>query len=285
MAEQRRPDLAAQARPHTAHVRTLDFVTLDGLAFAAERGRLAGREVERTAARDLGPLVEMSHLSSAGLLPKPGDAPWLELDGMGDFRRALADGQMRWVCPLHRNVGFLRTAAPHDEICWTNFGLAAQRAAAAAGFTKRVAAQLVGAMGEMYSNIYDHSEAARTGLVAFTARSGSFEFVASDRGMGVLQSLRTCLEYADLDDHGEALRLTLRDGVSRHGSGTGHGYGFRPLFIGLANLNGSLRFRSGDHALVIDGRNPSLMAAKLAQKPKINGFLASVKCLVAEGTF
>ena len=86
--------------------------------------------------------------------------------------------------------------------------------------------------------------------------------------------------YTGLDDHGEALRLTLTDGVSRHGSGTGRGRGFRPLFIGIANLNGSLRFRSGDHALIIDGRNPSLMAARLAQKPTIGGFFASVKCLV-----
>ena len=50
--------------------------------------------------------------------------------------------------------------------------------------------------------------------------------------------------------------------------------------IGIANLNGSLRFRSGDHALVIDGHNPSLVPARLWQKPKIGGFLASVKCLM-----
>lgn len=266
-------------RPDANCVKEFDFVTLDGLAFAAERGRLSGREVEHVVARDLGPLVEMSHLSSAGLLPRPGNASWLELGVVGDFRRALASGHMQWVCPSNRNIGFLRTTAAHDEICWTNFALAAQKAATAAGFAKRVAAQLVGALGEMYSNIYEHSGAVRTGLVAFMARSGSFEFVVGDRGMGVLDSLRTCPEYAALDDYGEALSLTLRDGVSRHGSGTGHGNGFRLLFIGLANLNGSLRFRSGNHALVIDGRDPSIVAARLAQKPEIGGFIASVKCL------
>lgn len=90
-------------------------------------------------------------------------------------------------------------------------------------------------------------------------------------------------EYAGIDDHGEALRLTLTDGVSRHGIGTSHGRGFRPLFIGIANLNGFLRFRSGDHALVIDGHNPSLMRARLAQKPGIGGVFTPVKCLVAGG--
>jgi hypothetical protein len=264
-------------------VKALDFTTLDGLAFAAERGRLGGKELDRAIAGDLGPLIEMSHLASAGLLPRPGEAPWLELDGVGDFRRALSNGLVRWVCPFHRNIGFLRTAAARDEISWTNFGLAAQQAATAAGFVKRVAAQLVGAIGEMYSNIYDHSEAPKTGLIAFMARSGSFEFVSTDRGIGVLDSLRACPEYGSLNDHGEALRLTLTDGVSRCGSGTGHGRGFRPLFIGIANLNGSLRFRSGNHALVIDGHNPSLMGARLAQKPEIKGFFASVKCLVAAG--
>ena len=261
-------------------MKALDFATLDGLAFAAERGRLGGTVLDRAVARDLGPLIEMSHLASAGLLPRPGEAPWLELDGVRDFRRALASGQIRWVCPFNRNIGFLRTAAAHDEIAWTNFGLAAQQAATAAGFAKRVATQLVGAIGEIYSNIYDHSEAPKTGLIAFMARSGSFEFVSTDRGIGVLDSLRACPEYASIDDHGEALRLTLTDGVSRHGGGTGHGRGFRPLFIGIANLNGSLRFRSGDHALVIDGHNPSLMGARLAQKPGIKGFFTSVKCLV-----
>ncbi|MBY0331336.1 MAG: hypothetical protein K2X49_11775 [Acetobacteraceae bacterium] len=259
----------------------LDFAALDGLAFAAERGRLAGREVGPAVVRDLGPLVEMSHLAAAGLLPKPGEAPWLDLADFGDLRRALTRGQSRWVCPSRRNVGFLRTTEARDEKEWNAFGFAAQQAAVAAGFAKRVAAQLVGAVGEMYSNIHDHSGAARTGLLAFAARGGSFEFVVADRGVGVLDSLRTCPDYAGLDDHGEALRLALSDGVSRCGAGTGHGKGFRPLFIGVANLNGLLRFRSGDHALIIDGHNPSLVGARLAQKPRIGGFLASVKCLLA----
>jgi hypothetical protein len=72
-------------------------------------------------------------------------------------------------------------------------------------------------------------------------------------------------------------------GTARHGIGTGHGRGFRPLFIGIANLNGFLRFRSGDHALVIDGHNSSLMGARLAQKPGIKGLFTSMKCLVARG--
>jgi hypothetical protein len=105
-----------------------------------------------------------------------------------------------------------------------------------------------------------------------------FEFVVSDGGRGVLASLRSCPDYADLVDHGEALRLTLQDGVSRYGKGTSHGKGFRPLFKGLANLNGELRFRSGDQALTIDGVNAGSIPAQTWEKVPTSGFAASVLC-------
>ena len=257
----------------------LDFVAVDGLAFAAERERLAGRAPELVA-RDLGPVIEMGQLAAAGLLPAPGRASWLRLDGLGVLYQAIMSGRSHWVCPDGRRVGFLRTdvTPPADETIWTGFGLAAQQAAAAAGFPRRIAAQLVAALGEMHSNVFEHSGASATGLIAFRAPPNRFEFVVADRGMGVLDSLRSCSKYTRITDHGEALRLALADGVSRHGASAGRGYGFRPLFIGLANLNGSLRFRSGDHALVIDGRSPSLVSARVAQKAFLKGLLVSGTC-------
>lgn len=124
----------------------------------------------------------------------------------------------------------------------------------------------------------EHSGATATGLVAFRAVPDRFEFVVSDRGMGVLESLRSRADYAGLTDHGEALRFTLTDGVLRHGANAGRGHGFRPLFTGLANLNGALRFRSGDHALLIDASNLSPMTARTAQKPLLKGLMISVAC-------
>jgi hypothetical protein len=47
----------------------------------------------------------------------------------------------------------------------------------------------------------------------------------------------------------------------------------------LFNLAGKLRFRSGDHALAIDGQMIGDMSAVTAQKVPIPGFLASVSCL------
>ena len=265
---------------------SFDFAALDDFAFAGQRGKLPEWTPARMVARKLGPVIELAQLAVGGLLPAPERATWLNLDGIRSLYGALLGGRSHWVCPDGRRIGFLRTSRvpPAGEAVWTAFGLAAQQGAVAAGFPKRIGAQLAAALGELHSNLYEHSEAPETGLIAFRAGLNRFEFVVADRGIGVLESLRSCEAYAGLDDHGEALRLTLTDGVSRHGPGTDRGHGFRPLFVGLANLNGNLRFRSGDHALVMDGQNPSLVRAQLAQKPPIAGFLVSVVCEAAAAT-
>jgi hypothetical protein len=155
----------------------------------------------------------------------------------------------------------------------------AQRAARdVAGLPGSTPGQLVAAMEELENNIHEHSEAPDTGILAFRATPAVFEFVAADRGIGILRSLQRCSIFADLDDHGRAIQAAISDGTSRFGSDSRRGYGFRPIFLGLANLQGSLRFRSGDHALLIDGTSPDLKTAQLAQKPMLDGFLASVQC-------
>ena len=257
-----------------------DFAILDDFAFAAERGRLDGNPGPAFVARDLGPILELARLSENRLMPALGTVPRLTLDGLTPMVQALDSGRIRWVCPKFHLAGFLRMSPsfPQDARMWTGFGLAAQQAAIAVGFSKPTAAQFIAVIRELHSNIYEHSQAPDTGVVAFRAHPGRFEFVASDGGVGVLESLQNRVEYRSLRDHGKALRLTLTDGISRFGSKFGRGFGFRPLFVGLANLNGALRFRSGDHTLLIDGRNPSLMTARVAQKPNLRGFLVSVSC-------
>ena len=264
----------------TASTRSFNFTILDGLAFAAERGKEYALAPAHMVAHDLGPVIELGHLAANGLLPAPYETDWLKLDGITALYRALLGGNSQWVCPNTRRMGFLRTGRtlPSSDAIWTGFGLAIQQGAAAASFPRKIAAQLAAAVGELYSNLYEHSEAPETGLIVFRAKSNRFEFVVADRGIGVLESLKGCTEHAALSDDGEALRLALTEGVSRHGLGTTRGLGFRPLFVGLANLNGSLRFRSGDHALLIEGRNPSLMTARIAEKASIAGFLISIVC-------
>lgn len=257
---------------------TLDFAAIDGLAFAAERGRLKVEMLPVLSAHDIGPIFEFCHIASSGLLPSISDASFISLNGHSQMAKAIDRPVRQWLSSSRRSGIFRTTVSPPNEGTWTGFGLAAQQAAAAVGFPRPIAAQLAAALGELHSNIYEHAEASDTGIIAFHASSSRFEFVAADRGIGILRSLRNAPAYSGLADHGEALRLALTDGISRFGADAGRGHGFRPLFIGLANLNGMLRFRSGDHALLIDGRQPTLMTARTAQKPNIPGFFISVSC-------
>jgi hypothetical protein len=195
---------------------------------------------------------------------------------------ALAEQRDYWIASDRRRMGFIRAvrSGPDADSNFTAFLMNAQHAARDVTHLPGTApGQLAAAMEEMENNIHEHSEAAVTGLIAFRAASDRFEFVVADRGDGVLKSLRRSPLYAaTLADHGKALEAALTDGVSRFGSDSGRGHGFRPIFLGLANLRGSLRFRSGDHALLIDGTSPDLMTAKLAQKAPLDGFFAGVTC-------
>lgn len=85
-------------------------------------------------------------------------------------------------------------------------------------------------------------------LIAYKAAAGILDFVVADRGVGVLNTLRDVKVYATLLDAGRALELALTDGVSRYGPASSHGHGFRPIFVGLANLPAELRFRSAEQS-------------------------------------
>jgi hypothetical protein len=263
------------------NTKRLTFAEVDDLAFAAERRRLEGKPATSVfVPAEIGPLIELAKLSGSGPLPPIEANPWIALDAHSSFYKAIISRRDQWFCPNGHRLGFIRTTWNPwvDDTKWTAFLFKVQRVVEASGFPKAVAAQLMGAIGDLQGNIYEHSEAARTGLIAFQATEKNFEFVVSDRGIGILASLKTCPDYASMNDHGEALKYALQDGHSRYGVAARRGMGFRPLFIGLANLNGALRFRSGNHALTIDGRSPTLMMAKVAQKPHIRGFVVSVSC-------
>ena len=263
--------------------RPLTFAALDGLAFAAERGRLA-RTAPVSFDGSMGPLLEWLRLAETGLLPPPDTVPWMSLGTAAPVVAALRSNHQEWVCPATRSAGFFRMSPewPENDGAWVGFGLAGQKAAVHAGFHKQTAAQFIGAMGELVDNIHEHSGAPGTGIAVFRADERGFEFAVADSGIGILESLRSGCEYRDLSDHGAALQMALTDGVSRHGAEAKRGHGFRPIFVGLANLSGLLRFRSGDHALVIDGQKIERIAAKVVQKVSINGFIASVSCRPAD---
>jgi anti-sigma regulatory factor (Ser/Thr protein kinase) len=170
---------------------------------------------------------------------------------------------------------------PEDRVTnvyWKVFRRRFVNAAVASGFDTGTAKGLVGAFVEMVSNVGEHSGAADTALAGYRSHPGVFEFVIADRGRGVLDSLKTNPDYARLADPGQALQLALSSGESRHGHLIGRGMGFDTVFRSLAQLTGSLRFRSGDHSLEIDGQSPELIAARVRQRASYQGLLVSVVC-------
>ena len=201
---------------------------------------------------------------------------------LGRLVKALGKEDEYWLGPdLLEEGGFVRTAADSEayENRLTTLLVRARTAAQrVAGLSKKVSGQLVAAMRELENNVQEHAQAPDTGMVVFRAEAGAFEFVVADRGVGVLESLRSGGGYGELRDEGAALRLALTEGVSRHGRDVGRGLGFRPMFLGLVDLYGELRFRSGDHAVTMDGVGPDVATARIAQKVPMQGFFASVRC-------
>ena len=226
----------------TERAKALTFSAVDGLAFAATAGHLERAQTScRYVPNRLGPLLEFLHLIAGRRLPSSAGETWLAPNSAGPMIAALREERERWVASDAHRMGFiraLRSGADGDSRL-TAFLMDAQRAARdVACLPGSAPGQLAAAMEELENNIHEHSGAAATGLVAFRAARGVFEFVVEDRGIGILASLRSCPSYAAVSDHGKALESALTDGISRFGSDTGRGHGFRPIFLGLANLHG-----------------------------------------------
>ena len=200
------------------------------------------------------------------------------------IERALANGtisgagagELAGVFPLRR---FDPSNGNAESLLWDQWAKHVENAAVAAGLPRGLAAGLMGALGELQDNVFEHSGRPETGLVAYGAKTGTFEFVVADAGRGVLASLRENPEYTHLADCGAALRLAASDGASRHTSESGHGYGIGQLFRALAHHNAELRFRSGDYALRIWGDAPSLTGqVELLHKAWLDGLTVTVRC-------
>jgi anti-sigma regulatory factor (Ser/Thr protein kinase) len=205
---------------------------------------------------------------------------WLAPGPLTAFRDSVRASTTLWIDPTTRNLGFTRCGSAYsaNDPNAEAFDHATAHAVEAVGFPRKVAMRLTAAMHELRDNVYEHSGDAETGIIAFQARPNRFDLVVSDRGQGVLQSLRKNSQFAHLSDHGIALQQSVRDGVSSRGPNTGGGFGFRDIFTGLANMNCDLRFRSGDHAMTIQGTSPDPKNAQLSQKAMIAGFIAVVTC-------
>jgi hypothetical protein len=259
----------------------LSFDVIDDLLWASSKGRLdTERPMLPYSASRIGPFVELQLQINKDPRHEVIEAHWIDYATVPGFKSALAGRNAFWLDDLKMR-GIMRTSAlPHSEhysLSRTSFLMAARKAAEGVGFSVATAQLLTAAVREMESNIHEHSAAAGTGVVAFQAVHSAFEFLVADAGVGVLSTLREAEEYKGLTDHGRALHTALQNGSSRFGKAANRGRGFDQLFLSLVSMNGDLRFRTGDHALVISGPNPNLKISRLLQKPFYQGFFASVR--------
>jgi hypothetical protein len=258
-----------------------DFDAADELLFAAESGGLRSLgpiHVQRSG--QIGPLIEL--VRARQRYPEAFASVVLEAPFVATIEAALdrdtvagtEKNAQAGVFPLQR----LGADGERSDL-WQLWASRADQAALTAGFPAQIAAEIVGALGELQDNVFRHSEGARTGLVAFAARPGTFEVVVSDNGIGVLASLHSHANYAGIEDAGAALKVAVADGESRFGRDSGCGFGMGQMFRALTNHDGDLRFRSDDHALEIRGHSPSLEGrVQLRQKAPLPGLTVSVLC-------
>jgi hypothetical protein len=259
----------------------LTFEVLDDLALAIADGTLGPDAVlPRTlAGTRAGPLLELFLLGAARQWPT-GVVDMIDEGALREFMAALRTGRNFWVCQSGR-CGFMRLGdafGDNEEIRWTGFGLKADKGMKAAGLPAGLAGQLVGATKELHSNVYEHSERSRTGMVSFAVHQDMAEFIVADSGIGVLASLKSNPVHSSLEQDGEALQLALQPGVSRHVNEPDRGHGFDLMFTGLLNRNSRLRFRSGSAAVTVDGCSHDNPVPIIRERPAMRGFLIAVDC-------
>lgn len=252
--------------------KVLTFEVVDDLAFGATGNGQQQRDY-RIAPRQIGPLVEFALLTEQGSVGSSNGVA-----KSGALWSLLTSPARNTVIELGDGTGFMRLGGSDIAATeLTRLSIVAKKAALKVGFGDRPAGQLSAALSELLSNIVEHSEAAETGLVGYQALDGHFSFVVADQGIGALQSLRSNPRFAQLATDREALPMVLQDGCSRM-SDPVRGRGFNGIFEGLANHSGALRFRSGDAAVLIDGRNPTAIRPTVKKRPRLRGFLASISC-------
>ena len=255
---------------------------MDQIALALERGNLTVLDqIERHSISSLGPMIEVRSLERrnpvAGKLLSLSSASGVSDAVAGALAQPLhlmygEDDEEHWAA-----CGFAPAEEEEWRECLHRFQLQVHQALW--GHRRAIAAKgrICGAVGEIVDNIFDHSGAPETGIVALWGRKGRLEISIGDAGVGILASLRSNPKFAYLGDAGTAMAEALRDGNSRYGPKLDRGYGFGTLFRALNSLDAKLRFRSGDYALEIAGRSPEVRNPRISQKAELRGFVVGIE--------
>lgn len=225
--------------------------------------------------RDIGPLLELEHSIKSQLIP-----PEAREYVMSSARNPVLLGESSyWISSSAQYAMMLLNEDELiDESQLDTFTYNVRQSAYKHTSLDKITSSHLGAfVDEMVSNVREHSGSISTGSIAFAARPRSFEIVVSDRGRGILKSLKENAAHAHLKTEGQAMFEALKEGTSRIPR-SDHGLGFRPMLLGVARLHSSIRMRSGDAALVMSGTAVAPIESQISNKQPSQGFLISVKC-------
>lgn len=152
--------------------------------------------------------------------------------------------------------------------------LGASEVLASAGFPDKARQRLLGALGELLDNVFQHTGGCQWALSAYEVDgNGRFSAVVADDGEGVLASYRRNGQVGLQDGASQALDLA----VLQHRSCTGRadrGLGFRELMDALRSLDALIRVRSDDASLTVAaGALASGEPARLSEEFELRGFV------------
>jgi len=164
---------------------------------------------------------------------------------------------------------------------WGLFGMRFARSLRdVGGFAPKLARALVGVVGELVDNVLEHAAppgcSPPPGVVGFHVVQGAARFVIGDVGQGVLSSLRALPRHSHLVTAREALLAVVRDHATSR-SHLAQGNGIKEVFARLAALRGSVRFRSADAALTVEG-NLRTLPIVVRGSPDLRGLQVAVTC-------
>src|SRR4051812_30860236 len=83
----------------------LTFAAVDGLAFAAAKGRCPAKAF---AAFEIGPMLELLHLSKEGAIPALASSAVTVAPETKRFHSELQGDRQLWICPAGGKTGFIR---------------------------------------------------------------------------------------------------------------------------------------------------------------------------------
>ncbi len=154
------------------------------------------------------------------------------------------------------------------------------------GFSTELARALARAAREMAENVWNHSgdtdETPAPGAIAYYVEDKVMAYAVADVGRGILRSLQSEGKGDDLSSAREALGAAIQQHRTRR-VGFTEGDGFNQVFRSLADLNGVLRFRTGDAALHVIG-TAEQRNFDYRPSPTMSGFQLSIHCSPASNS-